>query len=456
MKRIIRSDKHPGIRFAGSKQQPGIKLIRVSPELAGRLAPGDRILAVDGTPIEDVLDFHYHSVFGMEPELRVLGEDGKERLQKIRSEELEGDSLEFEPLQFKTCGNDCVFCFIHQMPDGLREDLYLMDEDYRLGFLYGNYVTLALAREHELDRIIRQHLSPVYLSVHATDMELRNRLLGLKRSRDVHATIRRLLDGGIDIHTQIVLLPGWNDGEALERTLTDLVAYQPGILSLGIVPVGLTRHRERLDTLDGFDAAGCAKVIDQVRPWQERCLAEFGSRFVHLGDEFYLQADRPLPPTEAYEDFFLIDNGIGMAREFLDVVRAEAREWREPVRNCRVGILTGGLGEKLFREQLLPELASLPGLELHVAGLANSLFGEKITVSGLLPGRELLEGRTQLPAELDLLLLPPNTLNAADRFLDDLTLEEFRASCDLPVMVPESGLLGAVGEFTRSLKGEST
>ncbi len=449
MKRIIRSEKHPGIRFAGSKQQPGIKLIHVSTGLADRLAPGDRILAVDGEPIEDVLDFHYYSVFGMEPELDLLGADGTRRLQKIRSEELEGDSLEFEPLQFKTCGNDCVFCFIHQMPEGLREDLYLMDEDYRLGFLYGNYVTLALAREHELDRIIRQHLSPVYLSVHATEMDLRNRLLGLKRSRDVHATIRRLLDGGIDIHTQIVLLPGWNDGDVLERTLTDLVAYQPGILSLGIVPVGLTRHRERLDTLDGFDAAGCARLIDQIRPWQERSLAEFGSRFVHLGDEFYLQAGRPLPPTDAYEDFFLIDNGIGMARDFLDVVRAEARVWTEPERLCRVGILTGGLGEKLFREQLLPELTSLPGLELHVAGIDNALFGDKITVSGLLPGRELLAGRKRLPAELDLLLLPPNTLNADELFLDDMSFGEFRAACDLPVLAPESGLLGAVGEFAR-------
>ena len=332
------------------------------------------------------------------------------------------------------------------MPEGLREDLYFMDEEYRLGFLYGNYVTLALAREHELDRIIKQNLSPVYLSVHATDMELRNRLLGLKRSREIRDIIARLLDGGISIHTQIVLLPGWNDGDALDNTLADLLAYHPGIESLGIVPVGLTDHRSRLTHLERFDAAGCAGVVDQIEKWQERCLKDHGSRFVHLGDEFYLQAGRPLPPTEAYEEFFLLDNGIGMARDFVDTVKAEAANWEAPAETLRVGVLTGKLGEQLFREELSELLGALPGLELHVLGLDNELFGSDITVSGLLPGRELLAGRARLPENIDLLLLPPNTLNADGRFLDDLTLDEFRSQCDIPVMVPAAGLFGAIAE----------
>jgi len=444
MAKIIRTDKHPGLRMQRGDREPGVKLVRVSEQLAGSVRPGDRLVAVDGNSIEDALDFHYYSVFSLEPELTLRDESGAERKVRVPGEALEGEALEFEPLQFKTCGNDCVFCFIHQMPEGLREDLYFMDEDYRLGFLFGNYVTLALAREHELDRIIKQHLSPVYLSVHATDMDLRNRLLGLKRSRDIHDIIRRLLDGGVSIHTQIVLLPGWNDGDALERTLADLVAYHPGIESLGIVPVGLTDHRARLTRLEKFDAEGCAKVVDQVARWQQRCLREFGSRFAHLGDEFYLQAGRPLPPTEAYEEFFLLDNGIGMGRDFVDTVRAEAEGWTAPGRTLRVGALTGKLGEQLFGEELNELLADLPGLDLQVRGIENQLFGGEITVSGLLPGRELLAGRELLSDDLDLLLLPPNTLNADSRFLDDLTLEEFRAKSHLPVAVPESGLLGAI------------
>lgn len=450
MARIIRSDRHPGLRVA-REGSPGIKLTAVAPRLAGRLAPGERILAVDGQAIEDVLDFHFHSALSLNPEFRVLGLDGEERSEILNGEALAGESLEFEPLQFKTCGNDCVFCFIHQMPAGLREDLYFMDEDYRLGFLYGNYVTLALAREHELERIVRQHLSPVYLSVHATDMDLRNRLLGLKRSRDIQDIIRRLLDGGIDIHTQIVLLPGWNDGEVLERTLGDLLAHHPGILSLGIVPVGLTKHRGRLTGLAGYDAAGCAAVIDQVEPWRQRCLEAHGDPFVHLGDEFYLLADRPLPAAGDYGEYFLIDNGIGMARNFIETIRAEAKRWRAPGRTLRVGVLTGGLGAKVIREHIMPLVAALPGIELELLPLVNQLFGEKITVSGLLPGRELLAGSRRLPADLDLLLLPPNAINAADRFLDDLSLAEFETACPFPLRVPQAGLLGAVADFARTL-----
>jgi len=448
--RLIRSTRHPGLRIAPSEAAAGLRIVAVGDALAGLLGPGERLRAVDGQPLTDVLDFHYYSAFSAEPELSVLGVDGVERQLRVAGERLEGEALEFEPLEFKTCGNDCVFCFIHQMPEGLREDLYIMDEDYRLGFLYGNYVTLALAREHELERIIRQHLSPVYLSVHAIDMPLRNRLLGLKRSRDIRALIERLLAGGVVIHTQVVLVPGWNDGAALDATIEALAGYHPGIESLGIVPVGLSAHRERLMPLRTFDAAGCAAVIAQVETWQRRLGDSIGTRFAHLADEFYLQAGRPLPAMADYEEFYLYDNGIGMSRDFIDTVLAEAERWTRPARPLRVGLLTGKLGEQLLREQLLPALGALPGLSLELRGLENRLFGAGITVSGLLPGEELLAGRALLPAQLDALVLPPNTLNAAGRFLDDLSLEDFRSRAGLPVIVPESGLLGARAEFAKS------
>ena len=449
--RLIRSARHPGLRIAPASGPAGLRLTAVGPALAGRLAVGERLLAVDGEPLTDVLDFHYYSAFSPEPELTVQAADGSERRVRLPGELLEGEALEFEPLEFKTCGNDCVFCFIHQMPAGLREDLYFMDEDYRLGFLYGNYVTLALAREHELERIIRQHLSPVYLSVHATDMALRNRLLGLKRSRDLRGLIERLLAGGIAIHTQVVLVPGWNDGAALDQTIEELAAYHPGIESLGIVPVGLTAHRTRLAALTAFDAAGCARVIAQVESWQQRLKGELGTRFAHLADEFYLQAGRPLPQMADYEEFYLYDNGIGMSRDFVDTVLAEAARWVAPARPVRAGILTGKLGEQLFREALLPQLPPLPGLSLALRGLENRLFGSGITVSGLLPGEELLAGRALLPADIDVLVLPPNTLNAGGRFLDDLSLADLRERAGLPVLVPESGLLAAVADFAQTL-----
>ncbi len=449
--RLIRSPRHPGLRIAPAAAGAGLRITALGPALAGRLAVGERLLAVDGEAITDVLDFHYYSAFSLEPELTLLAADGQERHLRLPGELLEGEAIEFEPLEFKTCGNDCVFCFIHQMPAGLRDDLYFMDEDYRLGFLYGNYVTLALAREHELERIVRQRLSPVYLSVHATDMALRNRLLGLKRSRDLGELIGRLLAGGIAIHTQVVLVPDWNDGAALDKTIADLAAYHPGIESLGIVPVGLTAHRERLTALKTFGAAGCAAVIEQVEGWQRRLKGELGTRFAHLADEFYLQAGRPLPAMADYEEFYLYDNGIGMSRDFLDTVLAEAARWTPPARPLRAGLLTGKLGEQLFRETLLPALPALPGLSLEVRGLENRLFGAGITVSGLLPGAELLAGRALLPADIDVLVLPPNTLNAKGRFLDDLSLEEFRERAGLPVLVPESGLLGALSEFARGL-----
>ena len=431
------------------KSEPGVKILRAGETLGELLGEGDRILAVDGQAIEDVLDFHYYSVLSERPRIMVARPDGSEFEAELDSELLDGSNLEFEPLVFKSCGNDCVFCFIHQMPPGLREDLYFMDEDYRLGFMYGNYVTLALARERELDRIVRQHLSPVYMSVHATDMPLRNRLLGLKRSRDVLETIQRLIDGGISIHTQVVLLPGWNDGEHLNKTLRDLAAFYPDVASLGIVPVGLTDHRKTLTPLTGFDAEKSREVLAQLEGFQKEFLTEQGCRFVFPADEFYLSAGIPFPPQSEYEDFPLIDNGIGMGRDFVDCVLREAKTWRRPSHPIRAGLLSGRLGEILFRDYLSPKLDSLPGLGIRLSILDNRLFGSKITVSGLLPGRELLEAARKLAPDVDCLIVPPNTLNAQNLFLDDLSLEDFRAALPVPVFVPESGLL----EPLRNLRG---
>ncbi|MCP4548815.1 MAG: DUF512 domain-containing protein [bacterium] len=449
--KTVRSSKHPGLRIAPGKREPGILLTGVSGELADRFAVGERILSVDGRPIEDMLDFNYYTIFSDSPLIGIRAVSGEERRVAVPADLLAGEGLQFEPLVFKTCGNDCVFCFVKQMPTGLREDLYLMDEDYRLGFLYGNYVSMALIRDRELERIVTQRLSPVYVSVHSTDMPLRNRLLGLKRSRDIMAVLGRLRESGISIHTQIVLLPGWNDGEHLERTLNDLAALrgepgEGGVESVGIVPVGLTAHRANLTELTPFTREGHRQVVDQVESLQGKFLEDCGSRFVFLADEFYLGAGQPLPAASAYEDLPLIDNGIGMAREFIDAVLAEIPEWRPPAQPVRVALLTGGLGAQIFRDHLLERLKPLPGLELTVCPIENRLFGARITVSGLLPGRELLAAAGEVADAVDLLVIPPNTLNAADLFLDNLSLDDFLARAPLPVSIPESGLLTGIAD----------
>ncbi|MDP6797776.1 MAG: DUF512 domain-containing protein [Candidatus Krumholzibacteria bacterium] len=423
------------------KKRSGLKVARVAGDLIPLIEAGEEILEIDGNAVEDVLDFHFYSVLSLSPQVMIASSSGETRTISLESHLLDPSNLEFEPMQFKTCGNDCVFCFIHQMPPGLREDLYFMDEDYRLGFMFGNYVTLALAREKELLRITRQQLSPVYVSVHATNMELRNRLLGLKKSRDILSTIQRLCDEGITVHTQIVLLPGWNDGEELKRSMEDLARLSPGVASLGVVPVGLTDFRSSLPSLQACTPQAAGLVIDQVENFQKQSLRETGTRFVFLADEFYLLSERDLPMMEEYEDFPLSDNGIGMSRDFIEAVRSEASSWSPLEKPQRITILTGILGERVFREFLEKTLSELEGLEFKVRALKNSLFGEKITVSGLLPGRVLLKAAIEEAPHCDLLLLPPNCLNASDLFLDDLSLSGFRDKVPVAVAIPEEGLL---------------
>lgn len=453
--RYLRSCRHPGLRVAPESGEPGLEVLDVAGALAGRVRPGERVLAVDGQPLADRLDYLYLTSFSDRPRLRIRGADGAEREEAFAPDALAGDALTFAPLAFRTCGNDCVFCFIQQNPPGLRDEIYLMDEDYRLGFLFGNYVTLALAKDRDLDRIVRLRLSPLYLSVHATDMALRNRLLGIKKSRNVLGLIDRLAAGGIAIHAQIVLVPGWNDGENLDRTLDDLAARHPDVASVGIVPVGLTDHRAGLTPLHAFDAAGCAGVIAQVAPRQERWLDELGTRFAFLADEFYLQGERPLPGLDHYENLSQIDNGIGMARDFEAELAREAAAWRAPARPLRAALVTGRLGERLHRDVLLPRLADLPGLDLRLVALDNPLYGAPVTVSGLLPGKAVRDALAELAGEADVAVLPPNVLNADDRFLDDLTLDELRAAAPMPVLVPESGMLAALADFARRSNPES-
>src|SRR5205814_5936532 len=285
-----------------------------TPAAAAGLVPGDRILAINGHALRDAIDFSFH---GSDARLAMSVErDGTRHALRLARRPDADLGVELEApraAEIATCANKCVFCFIHQLPKGMRKSLYVKDDDFRLSFLHGNYITLTDLQEAELARIVEQRLSPLYVSVHATDPQLRHTLLGRPRvSAEILPRLERLAQAGIRMHAQIVLCPGWNDGPSLERTVFDLAPLHPRVATTAIVPVGLTRHRERLPALRSLTPDEARTLIGVVEGWQQGWLAALGSRFVFLADEIYLLAGRALPPARAYEGFPVVEDGIGL------------------------------------------------------------------------------------------------------------------------------------------------
>jgi len=407
--------------------------------------PGDAVVAVDDQPVEDMLDLYYYMPRGDVMTLTIARRDGSRVRVDLEPWALDQVTSCFAAMEFKTCACNCVFCFVDQNPAGMRQSIYVKDEDYRLSFLYGNYITLTSLGRRGIERILRQRMSPLYVSVHATDVDVRTRMLGIKRRIDVLEILGRLVDGGIEVHTQIVLCPGWNDGGVLEKSIRELAALHPGVASLAIVPVGLSAHREGLTRLEPVTPAIAAATIDQVVPWQERMRREHGATFVHLSDEFYLLAGRPLPPLEQYDDLAQLDNGIGqtaLLREaWADALAALREEGALPRRP--VTILTGRLGEEAFRRHLLEALEG-PGVPpVFVRGIENTFHGASVTVAGLLTGGDVRRALSELPdtAPPDV-LLPPRMFNSDGVTLDDLTLEDIASGQSRRLHVPdEEGLV---------------
>src|SRR5262245_24420247 len=298
---------------------------------AAGLLPGDRIVAINGARLRDAIDFHFHAG---ESRLRLSVERAGTPMARVLERSGGGLGLELEaprPSEIATCANKCVFCFIHQLPKGMRKSLYVKDDDFRLSFLHGNYITLTDLSEAELARIEAQRLSPLYVSVHATDPELRHRLLGSPRvKRDLLPLMERLAAAGIRMHAQIVLCPGWNDGAHLERTVHDLARLHPAVPTTAVVPVGLTRHRERLPELRTLEVAEARALLSAIHGWQAAFRRELGTRFVFGADELYLQTGAPLPSAAAYEGFPVAEDGIGLVRRFEDAFPRALR--RAPAR----------------------------------------------------------------------------------------------------------------------------
>ncbi len=411
---------------------------------AAGVCGGDRLLAVNGAPLRDVIDFHFNAG---EEELRIelerAGARTAARLVRRRGRAL---GLEFEtprPAEISTCANKCVFCFIHQLPRGMRRSLYVKDDDYRLSFLHGNYITLTDLDEAELERIETQRLSPLYVSVHATDPALRHELLGRPRvATPILPVMARLARARISMHAQIVLCPGLNDGAQLARTVFDLSALHPEVRTTAIVPVGLTRHRQRLPELRSLEPDEARALVATVTAWQDELRARLGSRFVFLADEIYLQAGQDVPPGRAYEGFPVIEDGIGLVRRFEDGFRRASR--RLPARRRTPRTITVVSGE-MFAPRLAGLLGDLAvaGLTVDVAAVPNDFFGRKIAVAGLLTGQDIQRELARRPLG-GRVLIPGVTLREQDGvFLDDLTPADLARDLDVPVQViaPTPGAL---------------
>ncbi|HOC24832.1 MAG TPA: DUF512 domain-containing protein [bacterium] len=400
------------------------------------LQPGDEIIAIDSHEIRDPIDFQFYSA--EESYCLHLRRGGHEWKVNLAPEESGWLGVEFADMEYHSCGNKCVFCFVDQNPAGMRKSLYFKDEDYRLSFLYGNYVTLTnLSRSH-LERIVEQRLSPLYVSVHSTEDDLRKRMLGLRRSDRLLEKIDFLARGGIELHAQIVLCPEWNDGEHLEKTLADLAGRFPAIRSVAVVPLGLTGHREELTPLRTVTPAEAAGLVVSEKRWEKEFRSRLGIAFVYLADEFYLLAGAPLPSAARYDGFPQIENGVGMTRSFLDRFARQKYRFPREVKPVRVRIVSGELAAPILTARVLPVLNTISGLQAEVVAVKNRFFGGKVTVSGLITGGDII-GQLRGMERADLIMIPPNCRNGDGLFLDDLDLDGLSRALDAPVLAPQSG-----------------
>lgn len=426
---------------AGRWPQPAV-VATVEPGSIGEelgFQPGDRLLSINGVRPRDLIDLR---VLVGEEELVLEVEDpsGSSHRLEIEKESDDGLGLGFTEALFdglRQCNNHCAFCFIDQQPPGKRRSLYVKDDDYRLSFLYGSYLTLTNLNAADWQRIEEQRLSPLFVSVHATDPALRSRLLVNPRAGLLLDQLRWFAERRLQIHAQVVVCPGLNDGEALLRSLRDLAGFAaepwPAVLSAAVVPVGLTRFRPDQDSLVPVDRACARAVIELVEPFQQECLGPLGSRFAWLSDEWYLIAGLPLPPRSAYEDLPQQENGVGTIRAFLDALDQATRRLPERLAAPRrvswvVGQLVAGA-----LSPVVERLNAVDGLELILHGLPSPYWGQDQVVTGLLTGSDLLLGLADKDLG-DQLLLPSVLLRQGEPvFLDDMSLEQFAAQCPVPI-----------------------
>mgnify|MGYP000565609619 CR=1 FL=1 len=438
------------------KKLEGHKIAKVDPGSIGEeleLEAGDYVLSINGNEIEDIFDYEYY-INSASITMLVRKADGEEWELDIEND-YEDLGLTFENglmSEYRSCCNKCIFCFIDQMPPGMRETLYFKDDDSRLSFLQGNYITLTNMKEKDIDRIIRFKLSPINISVQTTNPELRCKMLNNRFAGRALKMIDRLYEAGTQMNGQVVLCKGVNDGEELMRTISDLTKYLPYMESVSVVPVGLSKYRDGLYPLEPFTKEDAGEVIDMIEDWQKKIYAEHGTHFIHASDEFYTLAERPLPEEERYDGYIQLENGVGMMRMFInefnealeDVISKKEYEELAGTVSRTLTIATGKLTYPTicgFAGQLMDVF---PHLTVHVYAIRNDFFGETITVSGLITGQDLigqLKERQAAGEDLgEVLQIPSNMLRVGEQvFLDDLTVRDVERELGMKVVAVESG-----------------
>ena len=416
---------------------------QVEPESIGEelgIEPGDKLLSMNGSEISDVFDYYYY----MEDEELVLlieKPSGEQWELEIEKDEDESLGLVFEQSlmdEYRSCRNKCMFCFIDQMPEGMRDTLYFKDDDSRLSFLQGNYITLTNMSDEDVARIVKYHLEPINISFQTTNPELRCRMLHNRFAGDALKKVDILYQGGIRMNGQIVLCKGVNDGEELERSIRDLTGYLPFLRSVSVVPVGLTKYREGLYPLEPFTKEEAREVLRTIHAWQDKVYEEFGLHFIHAGDEWYILAGEELPEEERYDGYLQLENGVGMLRLLFNEFEEGLQELEGDSRKREVSLATGKLAYPYLKRMLERLTEKFPHVLVHLYQIENHFFGECITVSGLITGQDLAE---QLKGQQlgEALLLPCNMFRTGEEvFLDDFTLQDVENTLQVPVDIVKS------------------
>nr|WP_308626198.1 DUF512 domain-containing protein [uncultured Eisenbergiella sp.] len=421
------------------------------------IEPGDRLLEINGEAVEDVFDYQY-MIEEEYVEVLVEKPSGEEWLLEIDKDYEEDLGVTFENGlmdEYRSCSNKCIFCFIDQMPEGMRETLYFKDDDSRLSFLQGNYVTLTNMSERDVERIIKYHLSPINISFQTTNPKLRCRMLHNRFAGEALAKVDRFYEAGIRMNGQIVLCKGFNDGEELERSIRDLTKYLPHLQSVSIVPVGLSRFREGLEPLEPFTPEDARHVLEQIRRWQNTLFPEYGLHFVHASDEWYILAGEEMPQEESYDGYLQLENGVGMIRLMLEEFEDALRGLEEPgalddrILEGEYSSVTGKIAYPYIRNMADRIMERFPGIAIRVYPVRNDFFGERITVTGLLTGQDIIAQLKE--KELgEILYLPENILRSGEQvLLDDITVQELSGALQVKTDIVKSSGYDFVNAFIR-------
>lgn len=401
---------------------------------------GDYLISINGNEIEDVFDYRF-LVDDEYIEMVIRKADGEEWELEIEKDYDEEIGIEFENGlmdEYRRCHNKCIFCFIDQMPKGMRETLYFKDDDSRLSFLQGNYVTLTNMSDHDVERIIRYRLEPINISFQTTNPELRCKMLNNRFAGEALKKARKFYEAGITMNGQIVLCKGVNDGEELERSLRDLSEYMPYLQSLSVVPVGLSKHREGLYPLESFTKEDAREVLQCIHKWQKKMYEKYENHFVHAGDEWYILAEEDFPEEENYDGYLQYENGVGMVRSMLDMLQEELETHQGDERERELSMITGKLMYPFLGEMIKDINEKYPKVQVHLYGIRNDFFGEQITVAGLLTAQDIIAQVKDKPLG-ERLLLPDCMLRSGESvFLDDVTVEEMENALQVKIDIVKS------------------